>query len=176
MSAQVLSWSVLVAQLLLTGAMACASYRILAGPRAQDRVLGFDRRFFLLVAGRSAVAQPPDESAEGERAPRLERARGVEYLEEVRDARLALRLERVGGQDLGSRQEPLHDRGRRQRVPLPMERAEKGPGAGERRVGGSRRDVPRDGHARVDRLRRPRRQAWLRSRARTGTGGKGEDQ
>jgi multicomponent K+:H+ antiporter subunit F len=42
MTALVLAWSVLVAQVLLAVAMACASYRILAGPRAQDRVLGFD--------------------------------------------------------------------------------------------------------------------------------------
>jgi multicomponent K+:H+ antiporter subunit F len=42
MSAQVLWWALTVAQVLLGLAMACATYRILAGPRAQDRVLGFD--------------------------------------------------------------------------------------------------------------------------------------
>lgn len=38
----VLPWSILIAQILLGGAMALAAYRILRGPRAQDRVLGFD--------------------------------------------------------------------------------------------------------------------------------------
>jgi multicomponent K+:H+ antiporter subunit F len=37
-----LTWSIAVAQILLGLAMACAAYRILRGPRAQDRVLGFD--------------------------------------------------------------------------------------------------------------------------------------
>ncbi len=38
----VLTWSIIAAQILLGLAMACALYRILRGPRAQDRVLGFD--------------------------------------------------------------------------------------------------------------------------------------
>lgn len=38
----VLTWSIIAAQILLGFAMACALYRILRGPRAQDRVLGFD--------------------------------------------------------------------------------------------------------------------------------------
>lgn len=38
----VLNWSIIAAQILLGLAMACALYRILRGPRAQDRVLGFD--------------------------------------------------------------------------------------------------------------------------------------
>ncbi|ACI92328.1 probable K(+)/H(+) antiporter subunit F [Afipia carboxidovorans OM5] len=38
----VLPWSILIAQILLGGAMTFAAYRILRGPRAQDRVLGFD--------------------------------------------------------------------------------------------------------------------------------------
>ena len=42
MSAVVLTWSVLVAQVLLASAMLCATFRLLRGPRAQDRVLGFD--------------------------------------------------------------------------------------------------------------------------------------
>ena len=42
MSTLVLSWSLFSAQILLVLAMSCAAYRILAGPRAQDRVLGFD--------------------------------------------------------------------------------------------------------------------------------------
>lgn len=42
MSAVVLTWSLLLAQLLLGLALACAAFRILRGPRAQDRVVGFD--------------------------------------------------------------------------------------------------------------------------------------
>jgi multicomponent K+:H+ antiporter subunit F len=42
MSAQVLAWSLTVSQLFLTLAMACAAFRMLWGPRAQDRVLGLD--------------------------------------------------------------------------------------------------------------------------------------
>lgn len=42
MSAQVLNWSLTVSQLFLSLAMACAAYRMLRGPRAQDRVLGLD--------------------------------------------------------------------------------------------------------------------------------------
>jgi multicomponent K+:H+ antiporter subunit F len=38
----IIAWSVTVAQILLAFAMACATFRILWGPRAQDRVLGFD--------------------------------------------------------------------------------------------------------------------------------------
>jgi multicomponent K+:H+ antiporter subunit F len=37
-----LTWSITVAQILLVLAMACAAFRILWGPRAQDRVVGFD--------------------------------------------------------------------------------------------------------------------------------------
>jgi multicomponent K+:H+ antiporter subunit F len=37
-----ITWSVTAAQTLLGFAMACASFRILRGPRAQDRVVGFD--------------------------------------------------------------------------------------------------------------------------------------
>jgi len=37
-----LTWSIAIAQILLGLAMACAAYRMLRGPRAQDRVLGFD--------------------------------------------------------------------------------------------------------------------------------------
>ncbi len=42
MSAQILSWSLDAAQALLALAMAFAAYRIVMGPRAQDRVLGLD--------------------------------------------------------------------------------------------------------------------------------------
>jgi multicomponent K+:H+ antiporter subunit F len=37
-----LAWSIATAQTLLGFAMACAAYRMLRGPRAQDRILGFD--------------------------------------------------------------------------------------------------------------------------------------
>ncbi len=39
MSTELLNWSILLAQILLALAMACAAYRLLRGPRAQDRVL-----------------------------------------------------------------------------------------------------------------------------------------
>ena len=42
MSAALLGWAVLLAQLLLAGAMGCAAFRLLRGPRAQDRVLALD--------------------------------------------------------------------------------------------------------------------------------------
>jgi multicomponent K+:H+ antiporter subunit F len=52
----VLAWSITVAQTLLGLAMACATFRILYGPRAQDRVVGFDSLYvnsmlLLLVFG-----------------------------------------------------------------------------------------------------------------------------
>ncbi|WP_431858088.1 K+/H+ antiporter subunit F [Azospirillum sp.] len=42
MITDVLVWSIFLAQILLVLAMACAVFRILRGPRAQDRVLGLD--------------------------------------------------------------------------------------------------------------------------------------
>lgn len=42
MNTVLLNGSLLVAQVLLTLAMACAAIRLLRGPRAQDRVLGLD--------------------------------------------------------------------------------------------------------------------------------------
>jgi multicomponent K+:H+ antiporter subunit F len=42
MSTNVLAWSVLTAQIFLGLAMLCAAFRMLRGPRAQDRVVGFD--------------------------------------------------------------------------------------------------------------------------------------
>jgi multicomponent K+:H+ antiporter subunit F len=42
MSAIILSWSVTIAQLFLAAAMACMAFRLIRGPRAQDRVLCFD--------------------------------------------------------------------------------------------------------------------------------------
>ena len=38
----ILVWSVAIAELVLVLAMACAAYRMLRGPRAQDRVLALD--------------------------------------------------------------------------------------------------------------------------------------
>jgi multicomponent K+:H+ antiporter subunit F len=38
----VLLWSIAAAQILLGLAMGCAAFRILWGPRAQDRAVGFD--------------------------------------------------------------------------------------------------------------------------------------
>lgn len=56
MSTTLLGWSVLVAQFLLVVAMGCASWRVLRGPRAQDRVLALDTLYvnaamLLLVFG-----------------------------------------------------------------------------------------------------------------------------
>ncbi len=42
MSTLVLAWSLTIAQFLLGLASMCATFRILRGPRAQDRVVGFD--------------------------------------------------------------------------------------------------------------------------------------
>lgn len=38
----VLHWSLIVAQLFLGCGMACSLYRLLRGPRAQDRIVGLD--------------------------------------------------------------------------------------------------------------------------------------
>ena len=56
MSAALLAWAVLLAQLLLVAAMGCATLRLLRGPRAQDRVLALDTLYveaamLLLVFG-----------------------------------------------------------------------------------------------------------------------------
>lgn len=42
MTADVLIWSLAIAQILLALAMACATFRMMWGPRAQDRILGLD--------------------------------------------------------------------------------------------------------------------------------------
>ena len=42
MSAMLLGWAIMLAQLLLGLAMACGCLRMLRGPGARDRVLGFD--------------------------------------------------------------------------------------------------------------------------------------
>ncbi|GLK70932.1 K+/H+ antiporter subunit F [Ancylobacter dichloromethanicus] len=42
MSVAILSWSITLAQVLLTFAMGCAALRFIRGPRAQDRIIGLD--------------------------------------------------------------------------------------------------------------------------------------
>jgi multicomponent K+:H+ antiporter subunit F len=42
MSASILGWSIAISQVFLALAMVCATFRMLRGPRAQDRVLGLD--------------------------------------------------------------------------------------------------------------------------------------
>ena len=42
MSAAMLDWALVAAQVFIALAMACAAFRLLAGPRAQDRVLALD--------------------------------------------------------------------------------------------------------------------------------------
>ncbi len=56
MSQTILAWSLLAAQALLVAAMALAAWRVVRGPRAQDRVLGMDTLYLngmllLLVFG-----------------------------------------------------------------------------------------------------------------------------
>lgn len=41
-AATLLAWSLAIAQVFLAIALACAAVRVIAGPRAQDRVLGVD--------------------------------------------------------------------------------------------------------------------------------------
>jgi len=45
MIAGILLWSVTIAQLMLVAAMACNAYRLMRGPRAQDRVLCLDAMY-----------------------------------------------------------------------------------------------------------------------------------
>jgi multicomponent K+:H+ antiporter subunit F len=42
MSLLILDWSITVAQVMLGLACGCSAYRIVVGPRAQDRILGLD--------------------------------------------------------------------------------------------------------------------------------------
>ena len=56
MSASILFWSLLVAQILLGIAIAITAYRIMRGPRAQDRIVSLDALYvnvmlLLLVFG-----------------------------------------------------------------------------------------------------------------------------
>jgi multicomponent K+:H+ antiporter subunit F len=46
-SAAILSWSTLIAGLMLAAATGCAAVRLLRGPRAQDRVLALDTLYLL---------------------------------------------------------------------------------------------------------------------------------
>ena len=45
MTAAILIWSVTAAQGMLVAAMACSAYRLIRGPRAQDRVLCLDAMY-----------------------------------------------------------------------------------------------------------------------------------
>lgn len=42
LTSAMLAWSLTLAQVFLVLAMACAAFRMLRGPRAQDRILGLD--------------------------------------------------------------------------------------------------------------------------------------
>lgn len=59
MTAAVLNWSLVVSQIFVSLALICAAFRMLRGPRAQDRVLGLDAAYlngmllFLLFGIRS---------------------------------------------------------------------------------------------------------------------------
>jgi len=45
MTTVILFWSVSIAQLMLVAAMGCYAYRLIRGPRAQDRVLSLDAMY-----------------------------------------------------------------------------------------------------------------------------------
>ena len=45
MTADILTWSVAAAQTMLVAAMGCNAYRLIRGPRAQDRVLCLDAMY-----------------------------------------------------------------------------------------------------------------------------------
>ena len=45
MTAAILLWSIATAQFMLVSAMACYAYRVVRGPRAQDRVLCLDAMY-----------------------------------------------------------------------------------------------------------------------------------
>jgi multicomponent K+:H+ antiporter subunit F len=46
---QILAWSTLAAQAMLALAMALAVFRMIRGPRAQDRVLAFDKLYLVAM-------------------------------------------------------------------------------------------------------------------------------
>jgi multicomponent K+:H+ antiporter subunit F len=49
MSQLVLTWALILAQALLGAAMICATYRVLLGPRAQDRVIALDTLYVIAM-------------------------------------------------------------------------------------------------------------------------------
>ncbi|WP_193336475.1 K+/H+ antiporter subunit F [Devosia beringensis] len=49
MSATILFWSIAVAQVLLAAAMVVTLYRLVIGPRAQDRVLSLDAMYVIAM-------------------------------------------------------------------------------------------------------------------------------
>ncbi|MBX8826614.1 K+/H+ antiporter subunit F [Ochrobactrum sp. SFR4] len=49
MSTVILSWALLVSQLCLGAALLCATWRLIAGPRAQDRILGLDTLYATMM-------------------------------------------------------------------------------------------------------------------------------
>lgn len=49
MSTVILSWALLISQLCLSVALLCAAYRLIVGPRAQDRVLGLDTLYATMM-------------------------------------------------------------------------------------------------------------------------------
>lgn len=48
-SLAIFGWAVATAQVLLGLAMCCATYRLVAGPRAQDRILGLDTLYAIAM-------------------------------------------------------------------------------------------------------------------------------
>jgi len=44
-----LEWAIVAAQVILGLAMCCATYRLVAGPRAQDRILGLDSLYSIAM-------------------------------------------------------------------------------------------------------------------------------
>jgi multicomponent K+:H+ antiporter subunit F len=68
MSLIILSWSLLIAQIMLGIAMIIASFRMIRGPRAQDRILSLDALYvnamlLLLVFGIESGSKPYFEAA-----------------------------------------------------------------------------------------------------------------
>jgi len=56
MSAVILEWALFLAGIMLVSAMVCATFRMIVGPRAQDRILGLDTFYvnamlLLLICG-----------------------------------------------------------------------------------------------------------------------------
>ena len=49
MSIMILSWALFLSQLCLGAALLCAAWRLIAGPRAQDRVLGLDTLYATMM-------------------------------------------------------------------------------------------------------------------------------